>query len=73
MASTNDEATQIDELIQRVAEAHPEISVADVERAVRVIHAGFDDARVRDFVPMLVERKVRAVLAHRQTSIDWST
>lgn len=73
MAAAPDEAAQIAEVIQRIRDANPEISAADVERAVRVIHAGFDGARVRDFVPLLVERKARTVLAHRQTSIAWST
>lgn len=73
MVPSQDEADRIDELIQRVAAGHPEISAADVERAIRVVLAGFDDARIRDFVPILVERKVRTVLAHRQTSIHWST
>ena len=40
---------------------------------VQTVHTGFDDAKVREFIPLLVERKVRAVLAHRQTSLNWTT
>ena len=67
------EAVQIDEVIARVAATCPEISTADVTRVVHTLHAGFDDAKVREFVPLLVERKARAVLAHRQTSLNWTT
>jgi hypothetical protein len=68
-----DEAAQIDEVIVRVAATYPDISTADVTRFVQTMHTGFDDAKVREFVPLLVERKARAVLAHRQTSLNWTT
>jgi len=32
---------------------------ADVERQVRVAYGRWDDARVRTFVPIMVERRVR--------------
>jgi hypothetical protein len=34
------------------------------------VHTGFDDAKVREFIPLLVERKVRAVLAHRPGGVS---
>ncbi|MFG2135184.1 three-helix bundle dimerization domain-containing protein [Streptomyces sp. NPDC048751] len=34
----------------------------EVEAAVAAAHASFSDRRVRDFVPVLVERKARASL-----------
>lgn len=35
---------------------------AEVEEAVAATHASFSDRPVRDFVPVLVERKARATL-----------
>ena len=72
MAQTH-EAVQIDEVITRVAAIYPEISIADITRVAHILHAGFDDAKVREFVPLLVERKARAVLAHRQASLNRTT
>lgn len=57
-----DEAAQIAEVILRVAATYPDISTADVTRVVQTMHTGFDDAKVREFIPLLVERKVRTVL-----------
>ena len=65
--------SDIDEVIQRVAAAFPDIQRADVERVVRTMHARFDDAKITDFVPLLVERRARAVLSHRSSSVEWST
>jgi hypothetical protein len=72
MART-DEAVQIAEVIARISANYPDISTTDIERVVQTVHTGFDDAKVREFIPLLVERKVRAVLAHRQTSLNWAT
>ena len=72
MAQT-DEAAQIDEVIERIAASSPEVTAADVARVVRTLHAGFDDAKLREFVPLLVERKARSVLKHREQSLNWST
>ena len=68
-----DEAAQIAEVTARIAVTYPEISTTDIERVVQTVHTGFDDAKVREFIPLLVERKVRTVLAHRQTSLTWTT
>ena len=68
-----DEAAQIAEVMARIAVTYPDISTTDIERVIQTVHTGFDDAKVREFIPLLVERKVRAVLAHRQTSLNWTT
>ena len=59
--------SDIDAVIQRVAVAFPDVPVADVERVVATMHTRFQDAKVVDFVPLLVERRARAVLSHRST------
>lgn len=58
-----DEATQIAEVIARVAQTYPDRSNADIARVVQTLHAGFTNAKIREFVPLLVEREARAVLA----------
>jgi hypothetical protein len=65
MAQT-DEATQIGEVIARVAANYPECSTNDIAIVVQTLHAGFDDAKIREFVPLLVEREARDVLAHQR-------
>lgn len=39
-------------------------SPAEVEAAVTKVHASFTDRPVREFVPVLVERKARALLSN---------
>jgi hypothetical protein len=65
MAKT-DEVTQIAEVIARMVETYHDRSTADVAQVVQTLHAGFDNAKIREFVPLLVEREARAVLASRQ-------
>jgi hypothetical protein len=66
MAHT-DEATQIGEVIARVAANYPDCSTADIARVVQTLHAGFDGAKIREFVPLLVEREARDALTHHRT------
>ena len=62
-----DEATQIAEVIARVAGTYPDRSSADVEKVVQTLHAGVNNAKIREFVPLLVEREARVALAHHRT------
>ncbi|MGK9269797.1 DUF3562 domain-containing protein [Williamsia muralis] len=59
------EHRQIAKIAERLALCHPEIPVADVECLVESIYARFDDAHVRDFIPLLVERRAREQLGQR--------
>ncbi|MET9736480.1 luciferase family protein [Streptomyces sp. NPDC006458] len=48
-------------LIERLTASYsPTRSPAEIEAAVTAAHASFKDRPIRDFVPVLVERKVRA-------------
>jgi hypothetical protein len=58
-----DEATQLAEVIARVVATHPGRSTADIVQVVQTLYAGFGNAKIREFVPLLVEREARAVLA----------
>ena len=62
-----DEATYIAEIVARLAVKHPDASTADIARVVLNLFAGYDNAKIREFVPLLVEREARDVLGHRPT------
>ena len=68
-----DESTHIAEVITRVAVKFPDTSTADIARVVLNLHAGYESAKIREFVPLLVEREARTILAHRQSSLNWAT
>ncbi|MFJ8948293.1 three-helix bundle dimerization domain-containing protein [Streptomyces sp. NPDC102395] len=63
MATDQREEEAIQALTQRLTAAYSTTrSPAEVEAAVAAAHASFEDRPIRDFVPVLVERKVRAIL-----------
>ncbi|MFE6925583.1 three-helix bundle dimerization domain-containing protein [Nocardia sp. NPDC057663] len=55
----DNESVQIDQVIERLIARFPAESPAEIELLVRRIHERFADARVRDFVPLLVEKAAR--------------
>ncbi|MEV0768644.1 three-helix bundle dimerization domain-containing protein [Nocardia salmonicida] len=55
----DNEAAQITQVIERLISRYPAESPAEIELLVRRIHERFIDARVRDFVPLLVEKAAR--------------
>ncbi|PKV82109.1 three-helix bundle dimerization domain-containing protein [Nocardia fluminea] len=57
------EAAQIDQVIERLVAHFPAQSPAEIELLVRRIHERFIDARVRDFVPLLVEKAARQTVS----------
>ncbi|GAA5050277.1 three-helix bundle dimerization domain-containing protein [Nocardia callitridis] len=56
------EKVQIRNITDRLTRRHPELPAATVAAAVQRSHADFANASVRDFVPILVERRARSVL-----------
>lgn len=65
------EAAQIDRVIERLVIGTPAATPAEVERVVRSIHARFVDSRVREFIPLLVEKSARRHFAEPSTpSVD---
>ncbi|MGW4531807.1 three-helix bundle dimerization domain-containing protein [Nocardia sp. NPDC004340] len=61
--AANDEDQQITALVRRLAEQFPTISADTVESIVADIHHNFEGRPVRDFVPLLVERRAVRRLA----------
>lgn len=58
-ARSRSEEAAIVSLVERLAAQFPELSEEEIARAVHGRYEQFDDSRVRDFVPVLVERAVR--------------
>lgn len=63
MADTTREEDAIRGVVERLTSAFsPTHSPEEVEAAVAEAHASFAAGTVREFVPVLVERKARAIL-----------
>jgi hypothetical protein len=56
------EAALINEVRERLARKYPQVSEARLSVTVAQAHAAFADSRVRDFIPLLVERRARQAL-----------
>jgi hypothetical protein len=52
----------MDALAERLAAQFPELPAEDIVRTIRGEYDGFDGSPIRDFIPVLVERNVRADL-----------
>lgn len=63
--STTTEQDHLVAVSDRLGTLFPDTPAAAIEQTVAAEHARFDGHKVRDFVPLLVERKARAAL-HRQ-------
>lgn len=57
------EDVRIAEVERRLATAYRDLPPDLVSSAIQKAHAQFEQSRVRDFVPLLVERRARAELA----------
>ncbi|ORM36794.1 hypothetical protein [Williamsia sp. 1135] len=47
---------QLAHIIERLRVRHPAMGIADIDEIVQAIYCRFAQARVRDYVPLLVER-----------------
>lgn len=57
-----DESKAISEIVQRLQEQFPAVSPESVTDAVERARATFSGAKVRDFVPVLIEKEAKARL-----------
>ena len=60
--NTRDEQSRVADAEGRLRARFPQLSAHEVARAVELSHRELDDARVRDFVPILVEKRAREML-----------
>ncbi|MDH6290590.1 hypothetical protein M2275_005515 [Rhodococcus opacus] len=61
----DDELLQIERVIERLSIRYTAVSPVDVEHIVRTVHKRLAECRIRDFVPLLVEKAARRELADR--------
>ena len=61
------EETRIAELIGRLADIYAELPSAQVASVVNDALAHFDGAPLREYVPLLVERRAHKELTNKQT------
>ncbi len=57
-----DESKAISEIVERLRERFPEASPESVAAAVEYARTTFSEAKVRDFVPVLIEKEAKARL-----------
>ncbi len=62
MAVETHEEDAIRGVVERLTSAYDETCTSEQLEAVATAHAAFSERPVRDFVPVLVERTVRALL-----------
>ncbi|MGY4708040.1 three-helix bundle dimerization domain-containing protein [Mycolicibacterium sp. CBM1] len=67
------EAVMIGQVVDRLVAVHPELPPDDVAGVVHSAYQRFQASKVREFVPLLVERRARAELTSRASSLIWST
>ncbi|WP_213932156.1 three-helix bundle dimerization domain-containing protein [Rhodococcus sp. B50] len=65
--SGDDEFRQIQQVIERLVIRYPLVPPDDIERAVHSVYLRFATSRIRDFVPLLVERAVKRELTGHPT------
>jgi hypothetical protein len=63
MPGFSSEAALIDEVQQRLVRKFSHVPKDQISTTVAHAHARFEHSRVRDFIPLLVERRARAELA----------
>ncbi|SDC90846.1 hypothetical protein SAMN05444580_10240 [Rhodococcus tukisamuensis] len=61
---SGEEQRHIEFVIERLTKKHPDLPATTVRESVTRAHTHFDGRRVRDFVPLLVERNAEAELGH---------
>ncbi|MFE2166457.1 three-helix bundle dimerization domain-containing protein [Streptomyces sp. NPDC059447] len=69
---SHEEAVTVRDMVARLCAAYPSVDAATVEGTVRAAYDSFREARIRAFIPILVERRSRRALgaASEQTRTD---
>lgn len=70
MVQHRDEQAQLAEVAHRLTTDYPTLSAAIVTEVVNDLHSRFNDARLRDYIPMLVERSARTALNELSVSYE---
>lgn len=64
-----EEWAQIDAVQRRLAQKYPELPHDHVAAVVQHVYARFNQSTLRDFIPLLVERRAREELARSTANI----
>jgi hypothetical protein len=59
------EQTLLADIQQRLVDEFPSVAPAAVNTLIRQEHARFETSQIRDFVPLLVEKRARSELKHK--------
>jgi len=70
MPGFSSEASQIDEVRERLVRKFSHIPKDHISAAVAQAHARFEHSTVRDFIPLLAERRARLALAQAHTAAE---
>lgn len=62
------EQTSVAEVHARLTRMYPHFAPEEIAATVARVYARFDQSRIRDYVPLLVERRARAELASAPTA-----
>jgi hypothetical protein len=62
MATTNSEETRIVELVERLKTTYPTLPADIVLEVVNEMRDAFHGSRIREYVPLFVERRARSAL-----------
>lgn len=57
------EQTIVDQLVERLTRRYPKVAAGTVDEVVNQNYARFDGRPVRDYIPLLVERRAKQQLA----------
>ena len=62
MSTASSEEQGISRVIEQLSSRFPQVSLADIEKLVADLRAEFDGRKIREFVPLFVERRARVLL-----------
>ena len=68
MVKAMDEQARLNEVVERLVESYSNLSPDTVGEVVHDLHARFDGAVIREFVPLFVERRAHSALAELSVS-----
>ena len=72
MNAQEQEQQNIAQTVEKLTKLHPNVAPADVRRAVDRAHKRFEGEPIRDFVPLLVERRAQEELGGNPTAVPTS-
>ncbi|MEY9951501.1 three-helix bundle dimerization domain-containing protein [Leifsonia sp. EB34] len=69
-AGLQDEAVALEHAAERLSDRFPEVPKEEIDQLVEERYEQYEDAPIRDFVPVLVEHDVRTELVAETGEVD---